>query len=768
MADPHTPPAGRPSWRAETFLPELPVLALLAVYVLALYRRALALGVLSDGWVLLEIGSRGLRKAPFVLLSYHTIPVTNLLMAVLWKLFGLHERLYQAANLAELTLVGWLLFQVGRALFRQTRVALLASLLFLANSSFYEVPFWPTVGNFQSLAAMLYLAGVLAVIRAFRSPRPWPWIVLYSLCGLAAFFTYEPAVSVLGVGVLYAALVPPREGTFALRERARRTLAVLLPSLPAIAVVLGSKLYTSTKGYQAMFLPHDWAGLKFRIFLLVRGCVAIFSLRGADHKIYRLLSFGLLSPGGSLAYKISIAAWVLGLAAGGALLVWRTRVPAVRFVTFWFAAHMLTVAAATDIVSRHFYLGALPASLLMAWLIWSAADWIASRLSRRGRLSALGMTEGQAGALLAGGVLALLVAGSATDLNAAAAVHREATAASRQVVALIRQRLAQDPGSPPRVALVNMPAILARDGVGAFAFVNGLHQILRLSTQHRVSDPELFYTYAAFADGKFANGSRPITLGELAGRVRDPGSLVLMFDGRSRAMTELDRTTWRTPDRYDFDSAPYLEWLPGSWPWFRAYAGQPLELPLAASPERSWGAVRYLRKPGVAFTVTDASGPRLEIRVPAGATPAWPVATFPLEGTALPADLTLRPATEVWLAGVKAFSPPEDYAPESAPFLSWIARPFPHFPVEAPILLPLSTPGCERRPCALRLEVLAERGRELSVSIGEKTVVPGSAAAPEWRTERIPLPSGRSAVVRIEPRGALPVLIRRLGWETVD
>ena len=210
-----------------------------------------------------------MRKAPFVLLSYHTIPVANLFMAVLWKLFGLHELRYQAANLAELTLVGWLLYRVGCAIFQQARVALFASLLFLANSSFYEVPFWPTVGNFQSLAALLYLAGVLAVIRAFRSPRTWPWIVLFSLCGLAAFFTYEPAVSVLGVGVLYAALAPPGEGEpAALRDRARRTLAVLAPSLPAFAVVLGSKLYTSAPGLSGCFFPHDWAGLKFRIYLL--------------------------------------------------------------------------------------------------------------------------------------------------------------------------------------------------------------------------------------------------------------------------------------------------------------------------------------------------------------------------------------------------------------------------------------------------------------------------------------------------------------------
>src|SRR5262249_22535039 len=152
----------------------------------------------------------------------------------------------------------------------------------LANSSFYEVPFWPTVGNFQSLAAILYLAGIFAVRRAFRSPRPWPWLLLFSLSGLAAFFTYEPAVSLLGVGVLYAVLLPDGEGEdLRRRGRIRRLRPVLGWSLPAAAVVLGSKAYIASQGYHALFLPGDWQGLRLRVYLLVRGCVAIFSLVGA-------------------------------------------------------------------------------------------------------------------------------------------------------------------------------------------------------------------------------------------------------------------------------------------------------------------------------------------------------------------------------------------------------------------------------------------------------------------------------------------------------
>src|SRR5689334_8106773 len=114
------------------------VLLLLGIFTGFLYRRAVGIGVLSDGWVMLEIGSRGLLEAPKVMLSYHTIPVTNFFSAMLWKVFGTWERGYQLTNLAEMVVLAWLIYLLGCRLFRQPRIGLLAALLFVANSSFYE------------------------------------------------------------------------------------------------------------------------------------------------------------------------------------------------------------------------------------------------------------------------------------------------------------------------------------------------------------------------------------------------------------------------------------------------------------------------------------------------------------------------------------------------------------------------------------------------------------------------------------------------------
>jgi len=750
----------------------LPVLGLLALSIVVLYRRAFAVGVLSDGWVLLEIGSRGFRQAPFVLLSYHTIPVTNLLMAALWKTFGLAERWYQIANLAELAVVGWLLYLLGCSLFRQARIGLLASLLFVANSSFYEVPFWPTVGNFQSLAAILYLAAVLAVHRAFRSSRRWPWIFLFSLCGVAAFFTYEPAVSVLAVGPLYPLLQAPPDGEAPTwKERWQRMLAVLAPSLPAFAVVLGSKLVTALHGYQAMFAPTSLADLRVRIYLLVRGCVAIFSLLGADNKIYQLLTFRLVPPFESPLLNALLVVWLLLLTTAFGLLLWKSGCGAVRFVAIWFAIHMVSVAAATQLVSRHFYLGALPASLLMSWLIWRAADALASWVSRGDARRQWAMPEPQTAAVVAFFTLTLLAANAKADLDTAGAVYKEATQASRQVVALVQQRLAAAPSSLSRIALVNMPASLSQNGVSAFAFINGLHPLLQLSTQGRVTQPELLYTYTyarSPAESGVANASLPVTLAELTKRINDPASLVLMFDRRTRTVLELNRTTWQVPERYDFASSPFLEWQPGAWPWFRLFPGQPLELPLATAAPSPWVGLKYFHAPASSFLVVAGSQLGYEVRPQPVATPHWPAATFPLphpdDG---PVSVNIVAESELWLAGVWTFSPPAAYAPEVAPFLSWNLLSGPAFSVEEPLDLPLAPPACPQGGCPIRLEYLAEQGRDFSLAVADgpaRALGFSGVKTPEWRDIELAAAPGELAVVRIRPSGTSPVLIHRLAW----
>jgi hypothetical protein len=753
----------------------LPILLLLGVYTGFLYRRAVGIGVLSDGWYLLEIGSHGLLEASKVTLSYHTIPVANLLFAVLWKTFGLWERGYQLANLAEMTLLGWLIYLLGCTLFRQPRIALLASLLFLANSSFYEVPFWPVVGNFQSLAAFFYVGGIFAVHQAFRSRRPWGWLALFDLCVLAGFFTYEPALSLLFVGFAYAAVWPAGDGPEAAwRRRLRRLGFVALAALPVLALIIASKAYAVSTGHTAMFLPTSLWDLRFRLHLLVRACIGIFTLRGSDPAIYYLFTFRRIPSFPSPLYHAFLGGWLLVLAALAILLVLKAR-PAVRFLTLWTAIHLTVVSAATAIVSRHFYLAAVPAALLLAWALWSGADRAAAALERVGVPSALHMTAAQTATVLVLIAALLLLSGAKNDLNAAAEIYKVASKATRQVLERVQARLPELPARP-RIALVNMPAGLLGDGVSAFSFVNGLHQMLFLSTQGRIqiSDVQLFYTYDQPQPGKYANGSQPIGLGELSAVVRDPGSLVLMFDRASRTVREVTRAGWQAPSRYTSESAPYLEWQSGAWPWLRVYAGLPLELPLTPDGGGSWAAVKYLRNPVTTFSVQAGATRLLEVRPEPVSAPFWPIAVFPLpKGVTA---VTLDPVSEVWIGGLSSFAPPAEYTPESAPFLDWMERPEPAFIVYAPMRLPLSTRACQRRPCRVELKFLAEPGRDFSIAIeaGRPRTFGFSGIPPAWQSARLELeegtvPEGASEVaVQITPIGGAPALVRSLAWRPLQ
>lgn len=743
------------------------VLLLLGLFMGVLYRRAVGIGVLSDGWVLLEIGNRGLLEAPKVMLSYHTIPVTNFFSAVMWRLFGFWERGYQLANLASMTLIAWLVYLLGCRLFRQPRIGLLAALLFLANSSFYEVPFWPVIGNFQSLAAFFYIAGIFAVHQAVRSARPWPWLGLFALALLAGVFTYEPTLSMLFVAGVLAALWPGRDGlALPWRQRLRRVAGVGLAALPVLALIALVKARAVSAGGDAMFLPDSLWMLRYRLHLLVRAVIAIFTLRGSDPALYQILSFRQTPALYTPLYHALLGGWLLFLAGLGAFLALKVKEPAVRLLTLWTAIHLAFVAAAANVVSRHFYLAAIPGMLLLAWAIWSLADRAAEALDRTGVSAPFGLNPAQAAATLALIPLAFLVAGAKNDLNAAAAIHRVATQATRQMAALVEARLP----TLQRLALINMPAAVAEDGVSSFLFINGPHQMLYLKSNKaiRIDDVKLFHTYDRPDPGEYANVSVPIGLDELTAMIRDPGAVVLMFDRRSRTVRELDRAGWETPERYTPDTAPYLEWQSGAWPWLRLYAGQPLKLPLAREGETSWAAVQYLRTPETSFTV-EAGGPAPLFAARPGpvAAPAWPTALFPLPQGA--DGMTLSPAAELWIGEAAVFSPQAEYTAEAAPFLEWMSQPEAAFIVQAPMRFPLASEACLERPCAVEVEFLAEPGRELSLALGDGPPRAFSfAGAPAWRAERLETGAPGAAVLRITPTGRSPVFVRKLAFTAFD
>jgi hypothetical protein len=743
----------RPRW-------DLPVFALLALYGLALYWPGRGIGVLSDGWTLLENCSHGWSEVLTKVTAYHSIPVANVLNASLWRLFHLHQTGYQAENLFGIVAVSWAIYLLGVRLFGRGPVPLLASLIFLSNSSFYEVPFWPGVGNLQSVAGLLTVAGVSAALASVKKPG-W-WAPGLSIVILLAILTYEPAISLAPVAVLAAwAAAAGNEPAGTWRTGLSRCRRAMIAAAFAVAAELALKAYLASGGHPAFFMPTTLDGLRLRLFFAVRACIGIFTLRGSDTVLARIFSLGGAAGYGTPLFHALLALWLVGLATVAVCLLWKAREPAVKLLAAWFALHLTIVSTAIIPVSRHFFLAAIPAALLSAWILWRGCSLAHGWLTRRTSGSLLA-ERGAAGVLA---LLLVLIAAAAAkqDLDRAAALNLQASKATKEIQRLVLAHLDARPLLEP--ALVNMPAIIAADGIGSYSFVNGLHQMLMLTSErrYRLEDVELYHTYDRTVEGVYANASLPISLGDLDQLVLDPQHLVIAFDRSTNTVAELQPSTWQLPSAYTQASAPYLRWQEGDWPWLRVYPDVPLELPVAHAPG-SWVALRFLRDSTTGFTLREAGAPVLRLEPSAAVAPSWPVVTARLSGPGPIARLELQPARELWIAGLWSFAPPREYTPRSAPFLPWVIRPEPAMVIEGAVDLPLDASGCGGG-CSMTVDYLAETGREVELSgAGEGThrltVAPGEA--PSWRAASWSVSANGTVVVHVTPRGTQKVMLRAL------
>ncbi|MFA6957511.1 MAG: glycosyltransferase family 39 protein [Thermoanaerobaculia bacterium] len=507
----------------------MPVLALLGLVLTILYWPARRCGVISDAWELLGIADRGLPEALFASLGYHVIPVTHFVSTILWKTFGLWEPGYQLANLGELLLVAWGVYFLGLRLFGRPLVALLASLLLLANASFYELTMWPVIGNFQFVAALLQLAGLYAVHRAIRGEKSLRWLLMFGLAAVLSFFTYEPAISLLPAGVIYAALIPPEGGDRSWRQMWARSRGLLVVSVVALAPMLVSKALAVRAGNTAFFLPSYGSDVALRLHYVVRAVLGIVTLRGSDGPTHALF-YGFCPAPAIFSHRhyATIVAWLAVLGIATLFALFRSRQPAIPFLLLWFWDYVFVTSVATTMQSRMYLLAAMPAALLMAWGIFRVCDRLGSMTGRE---------PAAVSATLAFVTFGLLAAGAKSDIDDVAALHREATVAARRIREIVEPRAL----SVDEVALVNLPGKIVRDGMGAYAFVNGTWPMMRLAL-HGALPPErlkLYTTSATVEPGRYANGTVPIDVAALARKMADSRAIVLVFDERNNTIVEL-------------------------------------------------------------------------------------------------------------------------------------------------------------------------------------------------------------------------------------
>ena len=475
---------------------------------------------MADSWVVLDQSRHGVQQMLRSTVGYHYIPVAEAFTWLLWRLSGLHVTRYQVLNLAELVLVAWAFYLFGTALLRRPWISFMASLLLIASPAIHEVTHWAVIGNFHLLAGLFYLAGLGVALRmgrdeTRRGPVWLGWLFALFLC--LAVLTYEATITMLPVGfALWLVARPSR----AMAEGMgwSRTLAAWAPSVLALVPGVLARAHFGRGVQGSTNWGIDWA---HRVYA-VRGLLATFSLRDGD-PLSDLLGWGLYDGRGHiLPYLIG---WLAVFTALAVLAWWKGSWP-VRLLVFWFALHWGVSSLAVMIQSRHYFLLALPGSLLVALGLATvgqrARRLVEGRLVRAGQVTALAVP-----AL----VLCGLLVGCLRDLGRCRAVYGRAAAANQALIESVRAR-ANSAGSH-RIVLVDLPARIREDGYGAYPFLNGTHQLISLFFGSEVK-VELVRSPTALDD--VANGSVPLAAEDIATLSRAADVVFLRWDEASERL----------------------------------------------------------------------------------------------------------------------------------------------------------------------------------------------------------------------------------------
>lgn len=501
------------SWVA-AFIILLAQMALVAV----IYRPTLQLAFVSDAWIYLAQLQTGVWATISRPMGYHFQPVACLWIALIRACFGENPAAFQVISLVQLGVLGYETYALGRRLLPDVVAAFLGSLLVIGSAAFYEISYWPLAGNMQFLGAQLY---VLAVIVAHdlsrgRLERSGPWLL--ALTTLAATFTHPAMVTSLPVCVLTMVLAgrPPGHDPSSPDSRAARIRAVLL--LAVVAALFGCTRWAFATEFSQG--PRPGFDRMSAYWLLSRGVLAVFSLRGSQEVVHRLLVLGTDAEFSDGSIWICVVGWLGAAAVGVVTCFWRTRLSGVRVLLAFLVTHLIALSIAGGMASRESALPAVPAALLTAWALRQVAEWLASMVR-----TAPGATVCRQ--LPALTVLLLIVSAEADHLTAAT-LHATAAHLSRDLPQQVKAHAPRGKRSI-HLTLINMPASVISRGMAAWVFQNGLPEQVRL-TSPEVETLQLYRVSVEGAPPDFANGSVAVSLDDLRTQLRDASQVVLLFE----------------------------------------------------------------------------------------------------------------------------------------------------------------------------------------------------------------------------------------------
>lgn len=500
-------------------------LALVAV----IYWHTLRLEFVSDAWVYLARLRTGVWSVVATPTGYHYQPVACAWIALIRAVFGESALAFQAVNMAQLALLGYLTYQLGRRLLGNAGAAFWASLLVIGSAAFYEASYWPLAGNLHLLAGQFY---VLAVILAHdagqgRFGASGPWLV--GLAVLAATFSHPAMVTAIPVCAWTIFVAGDGSDHGEKRADARtRSIKALLP-LAAVGVLFALSRYVFGASIDSG--PRPSLDLMRAYGLVLHGLVAAFSLRGSHDVLHHLLTLGSDAQVPGFWIWAFVGGWLAVLALAAGIGLSRSRSPGLRVLLPLLGAHVIIVAIAGGMSSRQGHVPAVASALLTSWALHDVAERLAVLVAR----APAALLCRQIPAV----VVLLLILGAQPDHVASAAVHARAGSLSRALVELIRACTPPARGAV-NVTLVNMPGSLVDRGMGAATFANGLDELARLSSP-RVATLQVRRMSIRNAPADFATGSMPIDPHELRSHLLDPSRVVLLFETQPFGLTRLTR-----------------------------------------------------------------------------------------------------------------------------------------------------------------------------------------------------------------------------------
>jgi hypothetical protein len=512
----------RPTFVARSLVPTLLVLLSQAALVAVLYWPTLQLAFVSDSWVYLARLRTSVWETLTTPTGYHYQPVACAWIALIRACFGENAAAFQGVLLLQLVSFSYLAYQLGRRLLPDPGVAFLGSLLVIGNAAFFETMYWPLAGNMHLLAAQLYVLALILTIDIARGrfPVTGPWLL--GLTVLAAIFTHPAMITAVPVCAVTMFLAADTTGQ---TESRKSSLARKLHALAVLAAVTLPPFFLSRFLFAAEFdLGPKPAITRVQAYWLVsRGVVSVFSLRGAHDVLNWMMTLGTNAVFYTRPFWFWVAAWVVVVPLVAGVCFWRTRTPGVRVLISFMAIHVTIAAIAGGMSSRQSHLPAVSAGLLTAWAFRSVAE----RLAMLTTVPSMAPICRQ---LPAVGILILITWGGA-DHRTAAEVHLRAANLSRALVEHIRV-LAPE-GKPVHLTLVNMPAGTYGGGLHAATFANGLHELTRL-TSSSVATLDLLRVAIPSAPPDFANGSVLVTpAAALKPRLLEPARVALIFESTS-------------------------------------------------------------------------------------------------------------------------------------------------------------------------------------------------------------------------------------------